>query len=125
MRLLRPERSFKERSVRGNPECFPLRLHRGWRAIGNQDAQHEILSPRFSPGLPGNGGNGQDRRTVEWWGNVSSRPPSFVRFLSCVRSRDLWSEAARADRTSAPRHMGVYDILRMTAKAIQNRGGID
>src|SRR6202040_872342 len=40
------------------------------------------------------------------------RPLSFVRFLSCLRARDLWSEAARAVRTSAPRHIGVYDILR-------------
>jgi hypothetical protein len=48
MRLLRPERIFKERSIRGNPECFPLRLHRGWRAIGNQDAQHEMPSQDFS-----------------------------------------------------------------------------
>ena len=37
--------------------------------------------------------------------NLSNRPLSFVRFLSCLRSRDLWSEAARADRTSAPRHI--------------------
>jgi hypothetical protein len=59
MRLLRPERSFKKRSVQGNPECFPLRLHRGWRAIGNQDAQHEMPSPDFSPGLPGSEGTGK------------------------------------------------------------------
>ena len=51
----------------------------------------------------------RDRRTVEW------RDPLepfaiVVRFLSCVRSRDLRSEAARADRISAPRHIEVYDI---------------
>src|SRR6202011_5908160 len=91
MRLLRPERSFKERSVRGNPERFPLRLHRGWRAIGNQDAQHEMPSPDFSLGLPRSGGNGQDRWIIERSGNLSNRSPSFARLPSCVRSRDLWT----------------------------------
>jgi hypothetical protein len=61
MRLLRPKRSFEERRVRRNPERFALRLHRGRCAIGNQNAQHEMPPPGFSPGLPGNGGRGQDR----------------------------------------------------------------
>jgi hypothetical protein len=43
----------------------------------------------------------------------------------CLRSRDLRSEAAGTDRTSAPQHIEVYDILRLTAKIIQNRSGID
>src|SRR5262249_1338577 len=53
------------------------------------------------------------------------RSPSFSRLPPCVCSRDLRSEAARPDRTSAPQHIEVYDILRLTAKAIQNRDGID
>ena len=52
-------------------------------------------------------------------------PFAIVRAIAVVRafSRSL-DEAARADRTSAPQHIEVYDILRLTAKAIQNRGGI-
>jgi|SRR6516162_4551418 len=89
------------------------------------------VAPAVAPGYwifagtTGNGGNGQDRGIIEGKSNLSNRPLSFARFLSCVRSRALWGEAARADQTSTPRHIGVYDTLRLTAKAIEIRDGID
>jgi hypothetical protein len=77
-------------------------------------------SPDFSPELPGNGGNGQDRRIIEWSGNLSNRSPSFARLPSCVRSRDLWTRPRGLTEQVRLNIIEVYDILRLTAKAIQN-----
>jgi hypothetical protein len=47
-------------------------------------------------------------------------PSAIVRAIAIfgARPRGLTEQ-------SAPQHIEVYDILRLTAKAIQDRGGID